>query len=39
MVVIERRQLPDRRLENTTLADRLLMFSGVIPLDTGKKRH
>jgi hypothetical protein len=27
MVVIERRQLPDRRLENTTLADRLLMFS------------
>jgi hypothetical protein len=38
-VLTERRQLPDRRLENTSLGDRLLMFTGVVPVDTGDKQH
>jgi hypothetical protein len=29
LVIAERRNLPDRRLDNTTLEDRLLMFSGM----------
>jgi hypothetical protein len=39
MVVIERRKLSDRRLENTSLEDRLLMFSGIVPVDAGNNRH
>jgi len=39
VVVSERRKLSDRRLDNTTLVDRLLMFSGAVPVDTGKNRH
>ena len=38
-VVTERRRLSDRRLENTSLEDRLLMFSGLVPVDIGKTRH
>jgi len=29
MVIAERRINPDRRLDNTTMADRLLMFTGM----------
>ena len=29
LVITERRSLADRRLDNTTLEDRLLMFSGM----------
>jgi hypothetical protein len=39
VVVIERRQLSDRRLENTSLEERLLMFSGLVPVDNGEGRH
>lgn len=39
VVVSERRKLCDRRLDNTTLLDRLLMFSGAVPVDKGKNRH
>ena len=38
LVITERRRLSDRRLENTSLADRLLMFSGLVPIDTGNSR-
>jgi hypothetical protein len=34
-VITERRKLSDRRLENTSLEDRLLMFSGIVPVDNG----
>ncbi len=34
-VVTERRVLADRRLENTSLEDRLLMFAGLVPLQDG----
>ncbi len=33
LVITERRRLTDRRLENTSLADRLLMFSGLVQVD------
>jgi hypothetical protein len=33
LVIAERRRLADRRLENTTLEDRLLMFSGLVLVD------
>ncbi|HUT40297.1 MAG TPA: hypothetical protein VM011_03075 [Gammaproteobacteria bacterium] len=33
LVIIERRRLTDRRLENTSLADRLLMFSGLVQFE------
>jgi hypothetical protein len=35
LVIAERRRVADRRLENTTLADRLLMFSGLVLVDRG----
>ncbi|MDH3979586.1 MAG: hypothetical protein OEU91_03635 [Gammaproteobacteria bacterium] len=38
-VLAERRQLSDRRLENTSLEDRLLMFTGVVPVDTDGNKH
>jgi hypothetical protein len=38
-VLAERRQLSDRRLENTSLEDRLLMFTGVVPVDAEDKQH
>jgi hypothetical protein len=34
LVIAERRRLVDRRLENTSLEDRLLMFSGLVSIDT-----
>ncbi|MGB5539187.1 MAG: hypothetical protein WBO37_03770 [Gammaproteobacteria bacterium] len=33
LVITERRRLTDRRLENTSLADRLLMFSGLVQVE------
>jgi len=33
LVISERRRLIDRRLENTSLEDRLLMFSGLVSID------
>jgi hypothetical protein len=33
LVIRDRRRLPDRRLDNTTLEERLLMFAGAVPLD------
>lgn len=33
LVITERRRMSDRRLENTTLEDRLLMFSGLVLID------
>ncbi|MEZ5541507.1 MAG: hypothetical protein R3F42_05625 [Pseudomonadota bacterium] len=33
LVIAERRRLSDRRLENTTFEDRLLMFSGLVQID------
>jgi hypothetical protein len=33
LVIAERRRVADRRLENTSLEDRLLMFAGVVPID------
>jgi len=33
IVVADRRQLPDRRLDNTSLADRLMMFSEMPVVD------
>lgn len=38
LVIAERRCLSDRRLENTTLEDRLLMFSGLVPVDQDSGR-
>ena len=32
-VVTERRIMCDRRLENTSLEDRLLMFAGLVPME------
>jgi hypothetical protein len=32
-VVTERRIMSDRRLENTSLEDRLLMFAGLVPME------
>ena len=32
-VITERRKLSDRRLENTSLEDRLLMFAGLVPME------
>lgn len=31
-VITERRTLSDRRLENTSLEERLLMFAGLVPM-------
>jgi hypothetical protein len=33
LVIAERRRLVDRRLDNTSLEDRLLMFSGLVLVD------
>ena len=33
MVIRERRINPDRRLDNTTMAERMLMFTGMPPPD------
>ena len=33
LVIHERRRVSDRRLENTSLEDRLLMFSGLVHID------
>ena len=33
VVIAERRRLTDRRLENTSLEDRLLMFAGLVSID------
>jgi len=33
LVIAERRRLADRRLENTSLEDRLLMFAGLVPTE------
>lgn len=33
LVIAERRCLSDRRLENTSFEDRLLMFSGLVQVD------
>lgn len=33
LVIAERRRLTDRRLENTSLEDRLVMFSGLVLVD------
>jgi len=33
LVIVERRRLADRRLENMSLEDRLLMFSGQVSID------
>jgi hypothetical protein len=33
LVIAERRRLSDRRLDNTSLEDRLLMFSGLVQVD------
>jgi hypothetical protein len=33
LVIRDRRRVPDRRLDNTTLEERLLMFTGAVPLD------
>jgi hypothetical protein len=39
LVISDRRKLPDRRLDNTTLEQRLLMFSGAIPVGPEGSRH
>jgi len=39
LVIAERRRLRDRRLDNTTLEDRLLMFSGAVALEEEDNRH
>ena len=39
VVVSERRRLRERRLDNTTLVERLLMFSGAVPVDEGENTH
>ena len=39
IIVTERRRLSDRRLENTSLEDRLLMFAGLVPVESGEGRH
>ena len=31
LVIRDRRRVPDRRLDNTTLEERLLMFTGAVP--------
>lgn len=33
LVIAERRRLIDRRLENTSFEDRLLMFTGLVKVD------
>jgi hypothetical protein len=33
LVIAERRRQADRRLENTSLEDRLLMFAGLVHID------
>jgi hypothetical protein len=39
-VVTDRRRVPDRRLNNIALADRLMLFSEFLPLDPElKKSH
>ena len=39
-VITERRNMSDRRLVNTSLEERLTMFSGMLPLDPEwKKKH
>jgi hypothetical protein len=39
LVISDRRKLPDRRLDNTTLEQRLLMFSGAIPVGPEGSQH
>jgi hypothetical protein len=39
IIVTERRRLSDRRLENTSLEDRLLMFAGLVPVESGEGQH
>jgi hypothetical protein len=36
-VAIDRRRMADRRLDNIPLAERLMLFSQMLPPDTGHK--
>ena len=38
-VITERRRMPDRRLVNTSLEERLMMFSEMPLIDPGQKKN
>ena len=39
LVINDRRKIPERRLANTTLEERLLMFSGAVSTGNDPDRH
>lgn len=39
LVIQNRRSRPDRRLDNTTLEERLLMFTGAVPVEKDNKQR
>jgi len=38
-VIIERRRVSDRRLDNIALAERMMLFSEMLPLDPALKKN